>query len=96
MPALPFLTFGQLRDQQGTLIAASVPCSVWPATGRNIREGRAYDHEGEASVIQSSELRGMNRVLTVDGIQYKIVEAVEHHFVPHVALTLRRMTPGTS
>ena len=93
---LPFLTFGQLKDQQGNVLAASLPCSVWPTSGRNESAGRAYDHQGEASIIQSEALRGMNRLLIIDGVTYRIVEAIEHTFVPHVELLLRRMTGGSA
>lgn len=96
MPSLPFLTTGELREQGGAVVAAAVPCSVWPATGsHDSASGRHHTHTAEAALAHADALRVPNRSLVVDGDSYKIVAATPNDFVPHVVLELN-LTSGRS
>lgn len=91
--SLPFLSRGSLTELGGEVVLADVPVSVWPTPGRNTPTGRAYDHEGEAS-MENRGLWGYNQRLVVDGVTYAIVDAVPQPFLPHMSLALREMRPG--
>jgi hypothetical protein len=90
MPTLPFLTSGTLKESGGTTVS-TINVSLWPADGTNTDIGREYDHEAQAPVSYYAACRVANRKITVGGIDYRIISAVEHPYLPHVALRLREM-----
>lgn len=93
---LPFMAFGELLDQSGTTLEVDVPVSIWPAARQSATAGgEAFDHTAEIPLrYESSVVERANLWLVCDGRRYRIVEAVSHPFVPHVALNLRRMVAG--
>jgi hypothetical protein len=96
MALLPYITLGELQQQDGTVIATDIPITVWPTTGSVTRYGEAYDHQAEASLDFVNELvhGPANRRLVVDGVRYTIMQALPHTFLPHVELRLRRVKAG--
>lgn len=94
MATLPFLLRGTLKDQQGDTLAEDMPCQIWPAAqGTTGTAGRHYFFRGEAELSFYSLLRGDNRILTIDGEDYRVLTAIPHSIVPHVAMELRRSEP---
>ncbi|WP_297776460.1 hypothetical protein [Mycobacterium sp.] len=94
---LPFRQTGQLIDQAGNVIESDVACSIWPAqSSASSGTGVNFTHIGESRLAYFSMLREPNVSLLVDGERYRIVEAVAHALLPHVALRLRRTTPTGS
>jgi hypothetical protein len=97
---LPFRSRATLHEQGGAAVdlgaVDTVKCSIWPASGRNVTDtGQTFDHRGEAAPEYEDALRVRNRELRLDGVRYKIVEAVAHpDGFPHVALFLRSLTGG--
>lgn len=92
MGVLPFISTADLCDMDGTPVSM-VPCSIWPSDRATTEAaGRSFDHEGEAPLGHLAELKVANRYLLLDGIKYRVVTAIAHPYLPHVALTLRNVT----
>jgi hypothetical protein len=90
---LPFKDRMDLVANDGTLIEADMPVSVWPATRSGPgTSGETFDHTGQAPLAKFSLLSAANRrLVSDDGQRYAIVAATPMPFVPHVALELRRV-----
>lgn len=94
MPTLPFLTSGTLKESDGSTVS-SIKVSLWPSSGgTNTEVGREYDHEAQAPVSYYAACRVPNRKITVNSVDYRIIGAIEHPYLPHVALRLREMKSG--
>lgn len=92
---LPYMTHAQLIEQDGTLIQADVPLSIWPAVSqRDGQAGEAFDHVGEAPLGYAAQLAETNVSLVTGAGRYRVVEATPHTLLPHVALRLRRVRAG--
>lgn len=92
MSVLPFLTEGQVQKQGGEA-TGTLKLSVWRAgSPRETRVGEAYDWTGEAHVDAAPLLVGKaNRQIVVGAQRFKVISAVKHDFLPHVALNLLEM-----
>lgn len=93
MAAGPFRQFGEVRDRDGTVLLAVVPCQVWrDASGTAIDTGESYDYacwmhaDGSAALVEED-----NRLLVVDGTEYRVVDALSFDVMPHLELALRRV-----
>jgi hypothetical protein len=96
MGVLPFLDSADLCDMDGTPVSI-VPCAIWPSDRAATEPGgRTFDHEGEAPLAHLAELKVANRYLLLNGIRYRVVTAIAHPYLPHVALTLRESVPTGS
>lgn len=94
MPALPYLKLADITNQAGADVMSDVPCMVWPTPGRNDSTGRYYDYYGELDYGAWEALQVPNLTLTIDTVPYKLIDAVPHEFLPHVSITLRRVSAG--
>lgn len=94
MPSLPYLKMADVNDQAGVSVLVDVPCMVWPVPGRMDTTGRYYDYYGEMDLGAWDSLQTPNLTLTIDMVPYKLIDAVPHEFLPHIAITLRRVSAG--
>ena len=95
--ALPYMDQATILEQSGAVVALDVPCSVWPATNQRAdTTGEVFDHRGEIPARFAADvIERANLWLDVEGgARYRIVGAVQHSFVPHIALELRRVKSG--
>jgi hypothetical protein len=67
----------------------TITVTVWPARQTFGASGRHFDYEGEAPRAYADDLRVRNRQLRIGRKVYKIIEAIPHDFLPHVALELK-------
>lgn len=90
--AVPYTTLypviGVLQDQGGSVVQANVRCAIWGGSEDRQSEGDYFTHNGRTPLDYASLLRP-NRLLDVNGKKYRILEAVTHHNVRHVLLSLR-------
>jgi hypothetical protein len=98
---LPYLYDSTLLDQAGTSVLDNIPVSVWPAGNQqSTTSGESFDHTGEAPSRFNDDLSASNLTLILrdggplTGKRFKVVGATGHPHLPHVALELRRVTPG--
>lgn len=99
MGQLPFLYAARLMAKGNEEIRGDISVSVWPASRwRSENAGGTFDHEGEAPLDLYDDLRVPNRHLEVTqgphAGEYDIVTVINHGFVPHCALELRRVSDG--
>jgi|SRR5262245_3640813 len=96
MGMLPYPYLAELYDQGMIAVVdtPSIPVNVWPVTGRSEATGQYYDHQGEAHADYAAQLQTANRTIRVGANDYKIVQAVLQHYIPHVQLSLRRVNPS--
>lgn len=92
---LPFLKTGVLREQGGDPVpgGSRVPVSVWGSRApRPNDRGRGIEYTGEAPLEYREMLEAPNRSLVVEGVSYRVQTVVPHDNIPHLAMTLSRMT----
>jgi hypothetical protein len=93
MSVLPFETSGEVRDRSGALVA-EVGCSK-PWKVRSTSESGGQTHDYAANCTDRGELVGrQNLLLTVEGEEYRIVDATPLQFLPYTELTLRQVLPN--
>lgn len=96
MPPLPFDTTAEIRDQSNAVKAADIPCAVWRlGSPRTAANGEVFDWYGQVSPTAAAELvLKVNRTMIVGGRRLKVISAIEHRYLPHVAVELREIRAG--
>jgi hypothetical protein len=92
---LPFDRLAEIQEQDGTTLAEDIPVQLDQAGASAVGRGVVYDWTGEAHSDAAPHLiRQTNRRLVVDGVTYKVVEAFQNEFIPHVELRLLEVRGG--
>lgn len=90
---LPFRVDGEVRDRSGVVLAL-VGCDVWALSQIEGEGGEIYSHAGVASLAASIAVEERNMILHVEGVDYRIVRAVEWRELGYVELELRHPKAG--
>jgi hypothetical protein len=92
---LPFDQLAEIQDQSGSTLVEDVPVHLELGGASAIARGVAYDWTGEAHSDSAPHLiRQTNRRLVVGSVTYKVVEAFQNEFIPHVELRLLEVRGG--
>lgn len=93
MSVEPFRLPATVKDRSGTVLA-SPQCSVFRVTaGTTTSVGQRYDFAGICSPDAADALVGQrNRVITVAGTDYNVLDATLHDVLPHLELALVLVT----
>lgn len=89
MSVWPFTHDGVIQDRTGAVLA-EVGVGTWRSGSQPSTVGQTYTHRGVVSMKGRDALVGkQNRLLTVDGITYRVVNAVAHSNLGYVEVELR-------
>lgn len=91
MGMLPYDQDGELRNNDGDVIASLIPISVWPVNPSVTPSGLAYDHDAECPRLFRDDFAGENLRLFIDGVRYTVVAVQDNVYFPHLALRLRKI-----
>lgn len=90
----PFPFGGLVLDRNGNGLA-DVAVNVWrEASSTATDAGQAYDYVGLCSPNGRDALvEKRNRILAVDTVAYRVIDAIEYDALPHLELRLRKVKP---
>ncbi len=92
---LPYTSVADIKNQAGETLDTGVPVRIEEVGNLTTRTGQAYNWVGEAHIDAAEFLVDrVNIRIETDGRKLKIVDAIEHDFLPHVELRLTEMRGG--
>lgn len=83
-----------VRDRSGATLA-TVPCDLWRNDSSDSAVGEVLNWSGvcqQTAAAVGALVGKSNRLLVVDGSEYRVIDAVASRVLPNIVLTLRQVS----